>query len=578
MSKNQVSIIGLIETKKELIDEFLVNRLWPNNDYDYGYCYSPSLGSSGGLACIWDSSSISPSHITTYNRWICFDFELSSIQMKLILVYGSNTVADRSPLWADILQELQTDRHCYLMGDFNEILQLEERLNFLGYTSGMRDFMEFIQNSNLTEVQLNGRFYTWQNIWPNLLLQALSRSFSDHIPLLFNSSKPMYWGPKPFKSINAWWKDAFFPSLLRDSWLEISTAFPGANLVIKLRELRKIIKVWNRESFGNLNTKFDNLQADIHALEADMDRGSISDIDLERRAVLHDDFDSVSKQTESLWRQKARISWNLHGDKNTKFFHTLASVHARSNLITEIMVDNHSYTSADEIKHNIHIFFKNLYKPKPSVKFSITNLPIKSLSFVQAANMVSEFTKTEIYGALSGCDENKALGPYALNTTFLVLIPKLKDSTDIRDFRPISLINGVFKLLSKVLANSPSKNFKMGRGVREEDPISPMLFVLAVEGLKAIFSKATVLGLIDGIHVDGYEIPISILQFANDTLLFVPNNLDMVRNLLRILRCFELISGLQINYQKSAIIGLNVEDDLLAAASAILDCRIDILQ
>ncbi|XP_050225835.1 uncharacterized protein LOC126675263 [Mercurialis annua] len=719
LSNKTIKSVGLIETKREVIDDFIASRLWPNSDYSF--CFSPSSGASGGLLCLWDKKLLSVSRTITSPRWICIDFDLSGIQYSFFLVYGCSLAADRTLLWSNLLPELITDRFCFMVGDFNEILHPSERLNFSGYTAGMKQFMDFIQSSNLVEIQLQGRLFTWQNSqsrskidrcfvsadafisWPNLSLVALPRNYSDHTPLLFRSAVAFDWGPKPFKSINAWWSNASFYDLVANSWKEISAVPVHNSLVAKLRELRRIIKAWNVNSFGNLNSKIESAQNSIEALEVAADFRILSSQEQDELACLRDEFNLVSKQLESLWLQKSRLNWNISGDKNSKFFHTIASVHSRNNFISEIIVDNQRFNTPESIKLNIQNFYKNLYKPHSKLNYFLDDLPIRILSAEQATSLSAIFTEEEIFLTLLGCDDNKAPGPdgfnyffykkawkilkhdilqlffnfhqtgffpTGLNTAFLVLIPKLKGAIDIKDFRPISLINGVFKLLSKVLANrlspilpllisdnqfgfikgrnihdchmiaselihlanrrkdqvflikldfkkafdsiswdfilkvmarmnfdatwinwissffsssqlsvlvngSPSKNFSMSRGVRQGDPISPMLFVLAVEGLKALFVKAVDLGLIDGIHVDGYAEPISILQFADDTLLFVPKDMEMIRNLLRILRCFELVSGLEINYQKSSIIGINVEDVSMVAASSILNCKIE---
>lgn len=45
----------------------------------------------------------------------------------------------------------------------------------------------------------------------------------------------------------------------------------------------------------------------------------------------------------------------------------------------------------------------------------------------------------------------------SLNTTFISLIPKKIGAIEVKDFQPISLVNGVYKILSKVLANRLGK-------------------------------------------------------------------------------------------------------------------------
>ena len=62
----------------------------------------------------------------------------------------------------------------------------------------------------------------------------------------------------------------------------------------------------------------------------------------------------------------------------------------------------------------------------------------------------------EIMGFFKESHENNKFVK-SLNSTFLVLVPKNENAVDIKDFRPISLVGGLYKILAKVLANRLKK-------------------------------------------------------------------------------------------------------------------------
>lgn len=112
---------------------------------------------------------------------------------------------------------------------------------------------------------------------------------------------------------------------------------------------------------------------------------------------------------------------------------------------------------------------------------------------------------------------------------------------------------------ASVLVNgSPSKEFGMKRGLRQGDPLSPFLFNMVVEGLHMMLVQALNKGMIEGYKVGSKGTVISHLQFADDTIIFCPDDEKVAVNIKRILRCFELVSGLKINFTKSSLVGVGI--------------------
>lgn len=113
----------------------------------------------------------------------------------------------------------------------------------------------------------------------------------------------------------------------------------------------------------------------------------------------------------------------------------------------------------------------------------------------------------------------------------------------------------------------------MERGLRQGDPLSPFLFVLVAESLNLLIKKASCRYLWEGIEVCKGGPKLTHLQYADDTIMFCPPKIEYLLNIKKTLILFQLASGLQINFHKSAILGMNIEEPWLISAAEKLQCK-----
>jgi hypothetical protein len=97
------------------------------------------------------------------------------------------------------------------------------------------------------------------------------------------------------------------------------------------------------------------------------------------------------------------------------------------------------------------------------------------------------------------------------------------------------------------------KNFQMLRGVRQGDPLSPILFNIVVDMLAILINRAKLVGQISGVIPNIIDDWLSILQYADDTIYFMDHNLEQAQNMKLLLAAFEQMSGIKINYHKSEL-------------------------
>lgn len=191
---------------------------------------------------------------------------------------------------------------------------------------------------------------------------------------------------------------------------------------------------------------------------------------------------------EIMWQQRSKVQWMGLGDRNTKYFHTKASERKKKNIISKIMDERGNWReSALEIAKVAVSYFEKLY---------MTSNPDKILEVVEAIDpkvsaemnqsLIKQFSRDEVEAALKQMHSSKSpsldgmpalfyqkywdimgsdvvsmvlnalnsnISMADINKNYITLIPKINNPAKMIDFRPISLCNVIYKLISKVPAD-----------------------------------------------------------------------------------------------------------------------------
>jgi hypothetical protein len=116
--------------------------------------------------------------------------------------------------------------------------------------------------------------------------------------------------------------------------------------------------------------------------------------------------------------------------------------------------------------------------------------------------------------------------------------------------------------------------FRNKRGVRQGDPLSPLLFNFIGEALSVILSAAASAGHINGLVPHLLPGGITHLQYADDTLILIQGSDEDIANLKFLLMCFEDMSGLKINYHKSEVFVLGQRISERNVIANKLNCKL----
>nr|XP_025616965.1 uncharacterized protein LOC112709287 [Arachis hypogaea] len=425
--KNNVNILGLIETKKNEVTKFDVVQIWGNDAVDWEYVGSE--GASGGLLeeklTVWE--------------------ELSFI-----------TGVCQVPI-------------CY-MGDFNEIVRVDERKGANALTASAEDFRDWIWDMELVDLELNDRKFTWfrgqscsridrvfvslewLEQFPEIRLKGGPRGLSDHCPLIVEDSR-LREGLRPFRSLNSWFTHDGFLRMVKEEWRGLGEV----QFTKKLKALTIPLSRWHKEKFGDIDLKVQQLEDEIKKLD-DLASDGVYDRTMEaRRRALVSFYKRWYIRKEIHWKQMSRSRHAKYMDKNTRYFHNLASARRRNNRI-DALEASPLVGIRDGLVNKIQEEDATDLKRMPSaneIKESVWDCESSKAPGCDGYNM--NFIKkcwgkigTEFTAAVMDFFQSATV-PRDSNVTWVALAPKFVGAREIKDLQPISMVGCVYKVISKVL-------------------------------------------------------------------------------------------------------------------------------
>ncbi|XP_071713312.1 uncharacterized protein [Rutidosis leptorrhynchoides] len=345
----------------------------------------------------------------------------------------------------------------------------------------------------------------------------------------------------------------------------------------KIKNFKSNLKSWSIRNFGKLDSEKNSLQKEAGEWKKKAELNDITDGERVLWLEYRKKWIEKDKVKAKMLRQKARIRWVLEGDENLEFFHSSIKRKYSKCNIRGLNINGVWNENPSEVKNAILEHFKLRFQKSKwarpemaGLEFSslaqfghnrfVVNRPVGSydsgpfqdsilglippgnsssdsnfgLKWEESRLLEKEFTEGEILEAIKCCASSKAPGPDGFNLRFY--------KKKIWDIIRADLTEAIKFFLEK--------------------------------GLNWIAKVAVQANLFARVEVGQDKVPISHLQYADDTIFFGKWSVNNIVNLMKLLKCFELSSGLKINYHKSSLFGVGLEHSEVIHSARLIGCKV----
>ncbi|GJZ73768.1 RNA-directed DNA polymerase, eukaryota [Tanacetum coccineum] len=502
---------------------------------NFGFAQSNAIGRSGGLLLIWDSNVFSNVSVVGGERFIAAKGNWKGVDGDVMLVnaYGAHVTDQKMALWdrTSALMNTVAGGWC-LFGDFNEVKEPDDGLNTEFNARDADNFNEFIRLNSLVEIQLGGRKYT--------------RISDDGYGLRLSN------GPKSIS-------ECF--DFVAQKWF---------------KNVKEALKRWSRIKFGGTKQQIEVCRNEAMKWEKEAEARNLNDDELE------------------FW-MKARIEWVdkenemvTRGNNRPRFI---------NDRVPKLSVDNVASLELPFSEKEVWDAVCNCGGNKAPGPDGFNFKYIKRFWDIIKGGVLTEvrwfWDKGEISNGVMPLLLSLSRRPWSSlkkkrkGLIFKVDFEKAYDSIEWGYLIEImermgfgvkwcKWVTACLKSssISVHVNGSPTKEFMMERGVRQGDPLSPFLFILAAEGLNALLNDAVDKDILRGVRVGEDDLMVSHLQYADDTIIFGEWSRENTSNLMNVLKCFKEVAGLKINLNKSKIYDVGVERGELDTMAHFMRCSV----
>jgi hypothetical protein len=320
---------------------------------------------------------------------------------------------------------------------------------------------------------------------PGAAVFHLDYARSDHRPIMIDTEYQIPSGnlsSKPRRFEAKWMKEKRFNDVVQQAWEAANQVAPAGGILGKLNHLHGALHAWDATVLGKPKSRLKKAQREFeNAMNGPMT--AENELFAKEKATL---IEILLEQEEVHWLQRSRANWMQHGDRNSAFFHSYATARRKKNFIKKLRGNDGDWVEGtDHLKPLVYEYFSNLFtseinvvdhamlekiQPKVSVAMNEKLLQPFSAEEVRKAafsigdfkapgpdglhavfykkfwNLVGDEITQEVLQAL-----NSGIIPEGWNDTTVVLIPKIDNPELVTQFRPISLCNVIYKIISKML-------------------------------------------------------------------------------------------------------------------------------